>query len=184
MLASGSEDQSVRIWERSSWHCLMTLHGHRHVVSTICFSPDGRILASGSWDGTVQLWEVASGQNLATLQNESVLIRSIAFSPDGSTLASGSATQLSLWDVQKAERLATLHGHQAGINAICFRADGRILASGSSDETIRLWDVERRACIDILCSERPYEGMNITCASGLSEAQRAALLALGATAQG
>ena len=60
--------------------------------------------------------------------------------------------------------------------------DGQTLASGSADATIRLWNVKTGECLKMLRAERPYEGMNITGVTGLTEAQKETLFTLGATA--
>ncbi|MCB0188020.1 MAG: hypothetical protein KDE31_27320, partial [Caldilineaceae bacterium] len=54
------------------------------------------------------------------------------------------------------------------------------VASGSADATIKLWDVQTGECLKTLQPERPYERMNITNATGLTQAQKATLKALGA----
>ncbi len=57
LLASGSWDQTIKLWEVATGQEVRTLSGHSSTVSSVAFSPDGRLLASGSWDGTVLLWD-------------------------------------------------------------------------------------------------------------------------------
>ncbi len=58
-LASGSSDETIKLWDVASRTEVATLAGHSHNIESVAFSPDGRTLASGSWDGTVRLWRVA-----------------------------------------------------------------------------------------------------------------------------
>jgi WD40 repeat protein len=74
----------------------------------------------------------------------------------------------------------TLQEHTATVAAVQFSPDGQILASGSDDETIRLWEVKSGTCLKVLRADRPYERLNISSATGLSEAQKATLKTLGA----
>ncbi|MDE0018976.1 MAG: hypothetical protein OXU51_22540, partial [Candidatus Poribacteria bacterium] len=56
-LASGSDDDTVRLWDAATGREILTLTGHSDSVNSVSFSPDGNTLASGSDDGTVLLWE-------------------------------------------------------------------------------------------------------------------------------
>jgi WD40 repeat protein len=67
LLASGSGDATIKLWEVASGSLVRTLSGHTSVVRSVAFSPDGRLLASGSADATIKLWEVASGSLVRTL---------------------------------------------------------------------------------------------------------------------
>jgi WD40 repeat protein len=63
-LASGSDDNTVKLWSVESQKEVTTLQGHDNIVLSVAFSPDGKYLASGSWDNTVKLWSVKSFQEI------------------------------------------------------------------------------------------------------------------------
>jgi hypothetical protein len=150
-------------------------------ISSVAFSPNGKILAATTAEGQIRLWQAMDGQPLLTWEGHTNWAWSVAFSPDGQTLASGSADQtVRLWDVYTGQSLKTLSGHTNLVYSVAFSPDGRLLASGSVDETIKLWDVQTGECLKTLRPDRPYERMNITGATGLTGAQKATLKALGA----
>ncbi|KAF5877798.1 putative beta transducin-like protein [Botrytis fragariae] len=142
VVASGSWDQTIRLWDVATGESLQTLEGHSLSVDSVAFSPDGKVLASGSGDQTIRLWDVATGESLQTLESHSRWVRSVAFSLDGKVVASGSNDQtIQLWDVATGESLQTLEGHSRSVDSVAFSPDGKVVASGSEDRTIRLWDV-------------------------------------------
>ncbi|OQE10072.1 hypothetical protein PENFLA_c096G05144 [Penicillium flavigenum] len=141
LLASGSWDKTVRLWDTAMGRIQQILEGHSHWVISLAFSPDGRLLASGSDDKTVRLWDTATGSLQQTLEDHSNWARSVAFSPDGHLLASGSHdSTVRLWDTATGSIHQTLEGHSDRITSVAFSSDGRLLASGSNDKTVRLWD--------------------------------------------
>jgi len=180
-VASGSGDHQVKIWDALLGECLQTLAGHSDWVLSVSYSPDGSWLATGSGDRTIKLWEQSTGKCLQTLTGHTQRVRSVCFSPDGLTLASSSEDcQIRLWQVETGSCLQTLPSHEQIVWMVTFDYNGKIIVSCSEDGTIYLWDTQTGECLKILRLERPYEGMNIHAAIGLTAAQRAMLCALGA----
>ncbi|MDZ7962854.1 MAG: NB-ARC domain-containing protein [Aulosira sp. DedQUE10] len=181
ILASAGYDQTVRLWLVNDGKCIKILQAHTGQVGPIAFSPDGQILASGGNDQTVRLWSINDGKCLKILQGHTNWIWSVAFSPDGETLASSGDDQtVKLWSVSDSKCIRTLQGHINRVWSIAFHPDGQTLVSASEDGTMKLWNVNTGECFQTLRVERPYEGMNITGVTGLTQAQKDTLKALGA----
>lgn len=180
-LANGSEDGTVKLWHTDTADCLLTLTGHKRQAQAIAFDPQEPRLASGSDDCTVKLWDLQTGQCLQTLQGHTRAVASISFHPQGNIIASGSFDRtVKLWDLQWGTNIATLRGHTSPIRSITFAPEGRMLVSGSEDGTIRLWDSRTGECLKVLSALSPYEGMNISGVTGLTDAQTETLRVLGA----
>jgi len=140
-LASGSSDNTIKIWNLATGELIRTLSGHSNSVRSVAISPDGRTLSSGSRDKTIKIWNLATGELIRTLSSHSDRVRSVAISPDGRTLASGSDDKtIKIWNIATGELIRTLSGHSHWVNSVAISPDGRTLASGS-DETIKIWNL-------------------------------------------
>ncbi|HEX3557709.1 MAG TPA: caspase family protein [Pyrinomonadaceae bacterium] len=141
LVASGSADNTVRLWDALTGRELRALAGHAGYVHAVAFSPDGARLASGSTDGSVRVWDVATGAEVRTLAGAGSIV-SLAFSPDGRALAAGTMEKtIKLFDTSAWAETLTLAGHQNQVTSLAFGADGRTLASGGKDGALKLWDV-------------------------------------------
>jgi WD40 repeat protein len=141
MLASGSADKTVKLWDTTTGKEIKTLTGHTDWVNSVSFSSDGKMLASGSADKTVKLWDTSTGKEIKTLTGHTNEVRGISFSPDGKMLASASVdSRVKLWDTSTGKQIKTLTGHTNWVYGISFSPDGKMLASASGDKTVKLWD--------------------------------------------
>lgn len=177
-VASGSFDQTIRLWHRATGECLKVLRGHKNWIHSVAFSPDGRWLASGSSDQTIQLWDGQTGDRLATLRGHTSHVWSVAFSPDGQWLASGGdACVVKLWNLA-GDCLCTLQGHTHRVYSIAFSPDGRTLVSSSVDQTVKFWDVSNLALGEVPCE---IDTFNIGLEAGLEvgRSQRVELEGIG-----
>jgi WD40 repeat protein len=195
ILASGSDDATIRLWNVLTGELLMVLEGHTGWIWSITFMKqlhsDKMVLVSSSEDQTVRFWDAETGQILTVLRGHTSSISSISLNENDQLLATGSYDQtIKIWDLKTGQALRTLQGHTGWVRAVAFSAfeipgmensfSGQILASGSTDETVKLWDVRTGECLKTLRADRPYEGMNITHLTGVTEAQKVTLQALGA----
>ena len=110
-------------------------------LSSVSFSPDGKMIASGSEDGTIKRWK-RDGTPLAPLSGHKGAVTSISFSPDGKMIASGSEDgTVKLW---KPDGTAITFKHKNAVTSVSFSPDGNTIASGSKDRTVKLWQLERK----------------------------------------
>ncbi|KAI8668591.1 Vegetative incompatibility protein HET-E-1 [Fusarium keratoplasticum] len=154
-LASGSYNNTVKVWDAATGACVQTLEGHGAWVTSAAFAADGQRLASGSYDKTVKVWDAATGTCVQTLKGHGDSVNSVAFSADGQWLASGSGDKMiKMWDAATGACVQTLESHGGSVTAVAFAADGQRLASSSLDHTVKVWDAATGACVQTLESYR------------------------------
>jgi len=143
ILASASQDGSVRLWDAATFTQIAILEtGWAYCVD---WSPDGKLLAIGTSAGDVQVWDAAAQQLLHTWKSETrTSIISIAWSPDGKTIASGEwGGEIYLWDVETGQVRQTIADYtkvRCDVNGLAWSPDGSTLASAHQDGNVRLWN--------------------------------------------
>jgi WD40 repeat protein len=145
ILASGSGDNTIRLWDVRTGRLIRSFTGHGKQVNSVAFSPDGKTLVSASADLSIKLWDVVSGRIIRLFSGHSSAVYSVAFSPDGKTLASagsgGNDSALRLWDVSTGRPIRSFEERNYWLTSVAFSPDGKMIASGSSEYVIKLWDV-------------------------------------------
>jgi serine/threonine protein kinase len=142
LLASGSADKTVRVWNLDTLALKRSFRGPRDFVTSVAFSQNGKLLAAGALDGRIQIWSVLSSRRLRALNGHRGRIADIAFSPSGEQLASaGEDGTVRVWDLQRGRIVRALTGHVGGATAVAFAPDGQHLASAGVDGRVRLWAI-------------------------------------------
>lgn len=162
LLVSGSDDNTLLLWEVASGRLLGTVKTHSDPVLSVAFTPDGRAIASGGWDANVNLLEVANGQVLRILRRDFRSVSAIAFSPEGQVIASsGWNHQTRLWESEVKREFDTLKVqskvHPDYIPTVAFSPYGKWFASGSRD-TIKLVEAASGREVSIPAGQRGFIG--------------------------
>jgi WD40 repeat protein/tetratricopeptide (TPR) repeat protein len=175
--ASGSPDNSIRVWDTFSGSEIATLKGDKAKLTSIVFSPDGKRIVSGSHrtrvvgeieepgENTIRVWEAANGENISTFDAlESVTCMSL--SPDGKRIATGSnSSVLRIWNISGDGEVLTMRGENEEVGQgrsntvyqVCFTQDGKVVAGAYRDESIRLWDsISGKLLLKLSLKMMPY----------------------------
>jgi WD40 repeat protein len=150
---TGGLDARIRLWSLPEGRLLRDFHGHINSVTSLAFSPDGRLLASTGHDARTRVWDTATGEQKHQLRGTDSPFRSVAFAPDGKTLVvAGTLGELALWRADSGQKLRDLgtpedEGHRR-VEDAAFFPDGRTLLSheftrrwlGAGE--VRVWETE------------------------------------------
>jgi dipeptidyl aminopeptidase/acylaminoacyl peptidase len=132
----------IRLWDAAKAKELRTLKGHDGIVTSVAFSPNGKMLVSGAKDRSVRLWDVESGKEISRHREHRGWVFAVAFAPDGQCVASAGRDQtIILWDVIAERLLLRLQDFDGAFFSVVYSPEGRILAAGSKDHKLHFWDL-------------------------------------------
>ena len=185
MLASGSHDRTIKLWDLESGHCKKTLHGHSDFVRALAFmgeihrstsgfrgSETVKLLASASDDKTIRFWDVTDGECRKVLEGHDDCVYGLAWDPEVNLLASASLDNtIRLWDPVTGQCEMILEGHSDHVRCTVSIGEHslqrgeatslrlRLFASGADDRTIRLWNTVTGEC-DLYVLEGHRDNLN------------------------
>ncbi|KAF4977410.1 hypothetical protein FZEAL_6055 [Fusarium zealandicum] len=143
ILATGSYDTTIKIWNVETGEVMRTLRGHTSAVRTLQF--DDSKLISGSFDKTIKIWNWQTGECLSTLQCHTEGVLSVHY--DGCTLASGSIDNTVKVFSFDTKQVFCLRGHTDWVNHVRIDSPSRVVFSASDDLSIKLWDLDSKQCV-------------------------------------
>jgi WD40 repeat protein len=150
LLASASDDKTVRLWDVATGAERHRLDGHDKAVFAVAFVAGGKLLASAGEDGTIRLWDVATGKEQRVLKSGERAVYALAVSADGGLLASASSGgTIALWDPAMGKELRRWVAHARQITTLAMAGDGKtVFSAGGWDHALRRWDAATGKEID------------------------------------
>jgi WD40 repeat protein/serine/threonine protein kinase len=144
-VATGGEDNEIRLWDIQAGEMVKELRGHASQVRDCTYSADGNWLLSAGRDEVIKLWQPSKYAEEVVFEAPRTddTILAAHFARDGKSIVTASQDcTASLWDVkdrQLVKRFA--EGHEFLASTAVFFADGSRLATGAGDGTVLLWDL-------------------------------------------
>jgi WD40 repeat protein len=141
LLASGSRDNTIIIWNTTNGHKIKTLTGHNHSVTYLValLPADSLLLASASGDSSIKIWNITNGKIMNSLNDHSDGVACLTVLPNG-YLASGSFKEIKIWNITTGKTIINLKGHKSSIFSLVGLLNG-LMASASWDKTIKIWNL-------------------------------------------
>ncbi|WP_420836711.1 WD40 repeat domain-containing protein, partial [Calidithermus terrae] len=159
LIATGSVDETGKLWAGVSGKLQKTIGAHADSVTAVAFSPDGGLLFTGSDDQSVRVLETGSASEQQVLRTQG-RVRSLAAS--GGLLAVGTDNgRIQVFQLRQggAEAVAQLQGHSGEVRGLAFRPGSGVLLSGSRDGTVRLWDAAKGTSLASKSEGVPVSGV-------------------------
>jgi len=143
LLASPSQDRTIKIWDYESGHLLKSLLGHSEEVNSVAWCPtqEGQLASCGD-DCQIILWDWESGKIIRSWNEHTDEVNDLSWSPDGNFLASGGDDKKIIVRNLKNENILELNGHSHTVWSLNWSPSGRWLASASDDQKIILWSLD------------------------------------------
>ena len=185
LIAAGSDDDKVTVWNVSSGEIKYEFTEATHNVWEVVFNPSGELLASSGSDNSIRIYNIKTGELIKTLTGHLLVPLSMDFSPNGKLLASaGDDKTIKIWDTSNWELLYTLAGENEAIHSVVFVGNDKVLAGGTDKSMLgelleyhfkfkgfvkpiaaTLWDIKKRTILQTISAHSDDVGLGIDISS-------------------
>ena len=142
IIASASEDCTIKLWNLKTGKEIYTLTGHLSFVRTVAFSANKQFLVSGSDDGVIKIWKLRTKQEIYSILAHPGGTNSVAISPESDIIASGGDDKkIKLWDIKTGKEIGVIAGKSGTFKSVAFSGDGKYLISGIEFD-VKMWDIK------------------------------------------
>lgn len=152
ILATGSSDCTIKLWNVENRRELKTLLGHSSPITSLAFDnnngndngngphKDNKYIASGCQDGTIIVWDINTGQMVQKFIGHTDIINSMSFHHTSDYIVSGSMDMsVKFWDIQKGKEMFELDKHSTSVLHVSFDKNCQFLATATKDNIIHIW---------------------------------------------
>jgi len=145
LLASGSNDGKIKVWDTANSTCIITFIEHTSKVSDLKFAPNkNNVLISSSYDGTVRAYDLIKYRNFRIMTTPTpAQLNCLAVDFSGEIICAGGMDPYSIyvWALKSGDLIDILRGHTAPISCLAFSTTKDLLVSGSWDKSVKLWEL-------------------------------------------
>ena len=145
LLASGSWDKTIKLWNLKNLSCVKTLQGHADYVQALEKLSD-TLMLSGSYDCNIKVWNYVTFSCIQTIKSHTNYVQTIIKFNNNIFVSGSWDKSIKIWNNNDYSCLKTLNAHTDSVITV-IKVNENHLASGSYDRTIRIWDINTYTCV-------------------------------------
>ncbi|KAJ2840481.1 Lissencephaly-1 [Coemansia sp. 'formosensis'] len=147
LLATASEDMTVKLWDAESGDFERTIKGHTKAVQDVAFDAKGSVMVTCSADLTLRVWDVTADYKcVRTLHGHDHCVSAVCFLAADRLASASRDRTVKIWDLTTGYCVKTLTGHAEWVRSVDATPDARLLCTASNDQSVRLWDPSSGEC--------------------------------------